>query len=132
MSRVLGNIKQFVKTSGQIGVLKAAGKEANRLGVMPSKALRDMASTAMGTARSVNDALVAAGHGSKTLQNYGKQADAMGAKLQRADKVAQGVAQGDIGSIVTAASAVTIVHVSDKGALSSKSPFANLVGINNE
>ena len=55
----------------------------------------------MDTARSVNDALVAAGHGSKTLQNYGKQADAMGAKLQRADKVAQGVAQGDVGSMVT-------------------------------
>ena len=43
---VLGNVKQFMKTSSHIGVLKAATKEGNRLGIMPSK-------SAMGAIESV-------------------------------------------------------------------------------
>ena len=105
MGRILGNIKQFGKTTGRIGLIKAAGQEANRLGFMPSKAVQDMASTAVSTVRGINKALIATGHGSEALENYGKKADAVGAQLQRADKVAQGVVRGDIGSIVTAAGA---------------------------
>ena len=87
------------------GILGAAKKEANRLGVMPSGTTMKMIGKLKDVAQEVNTGLMAAGHGSKALDKAFKRADDVDAQLQKANKLSKGIASGDVASIVTAASA---------------------------
>ena len=99
---VLGNIKQFVKTSANIGVLKAAAKEGNRLGIMPSKSAMGAIESVGNAALGINDALVAAGHGSTALQNYAKKGKKGVAELERVNESSKAIASGDVMAIAGA------------------------------
>ena len=95
----------FIKDMKNKGIVGAAKKEARRLGVMPSGETMKMIGKLKYVAQEVNTGLMAAGHGSKSLDKAFKRADLVDSKLQKANQLSKGVASGDVASIVTAAGA---------------------------
>jgi len=93
----------FIKDVQGKGIVGAATKEANRLGVMPKgstlKTLGQMKNVAM----SVNRGLMAVGMGSKNLNEAFNMVDKAGDKIQKVNEASKAIASGDPTAIASAA-----------------------------
>ena len=85
------------------GIVGAAKKEANRLGVMPKGSTMKALGQMKTVVQDANRAAMAMGMGSQKLDQALTAVDSAGAKLQKVNQASKAIARGDPAAIASAA-----------------------------